>query len=299
MGTQFKFTFLFLLSGLVSGSQVRAEASAWNGRVFRVDASGFSEITQPQLIEQLAQAQIVVLGEKHNTPKVQNMQAKIVADTVEKANAGMQFTLAWEFLNYTDQMTTEREFTRFMAGSISGFEFLRLTQGSDQNFAYIPILQAVADHDGQLLGVNLSREQKAPVVRSGLRALDPRLLPPGFRMGGAGYRERFEEAMGGHATPDQMDRYFDAQCLTDDVMAYQMLGLSAYPRKFLVAGSFHTDYQDGTVARLKARAPDQPMKTVKIADASDFQSGELENHLREFLIDAKYGQIADFVVFVQ
>jgi hypothetical protein len=96
-----------------------------------------------------------------------------------------------------------------------------------------------------------------------------------------------------HVPPDKLSNYFDAQCLTDDVMAHTLLG-SREPFKILVAGSFHTDYRDGAVARLAARAPSETVAAVRIVDASDYREPELPS----VLWDERYGPVADFVVFV-
>ena len=104
---------------------------------------------------------------------------------------------------------------------------------------------------------------------------------------------------GGHANPDQIDRYFEAQCLTDDRMAFEVAEVSKTqgPVVFgvLVAGSFHTDFGDGVVARLQWRAPDLRLGTVRIIDASDYTADELS----AVGIDPQYGELADWIAYVR
>ncbi|MBC7693184.1 MAG: ChaN family lipoprotein [Methylotenera sp.] len=247
----------------------------------------FSELT-----ERLAGSEVVVLGEKHNTPEVQQIQARIIESVALKTLQG--FDVAWEFLDFTAQETTASAFTRFKAFQITALDFLRETQGGLQNSSYAPILEVLRRENGGLLGVNLSREDKAPVVKGGTQAANPDRVPPGFKMGGADYLARFEVAMGGHATPDQVQNYFAAQCLTDDVMAHHLVQDSKAPLKFLVAGGFHTDYSDGVVARIRKRSPKVKLSVVRVEDASDYQESELP----ALFHDDHYGDLADFVVLV-
>jgi uncharacterized iron-regulated protein len=77
-------------------------------------------------------------------------------------------------------------------------------------------------------------------------------------------------------------------------MAYHYLKNSKNDLNFLIAGSFHTDFYDGVVNRLKMRHPKISLVTVKIIDASDFSESELLDQLSH----EKYGEIADYVYFV-
>jgi uncharacterized iron-regulated protein len=282
-------------AGVCATASAVAGSGGWDGRVFR--PSSQAEISFDELLEGLSEASIVALGEKHSTVPVQLMEARIIASVVQATGKQGAFTTAWEFLNATTQTATATAFARVVAGELSVMDFLVLTQGKGADPSYVPVIQSTADLGGDLHGVNLSRAEKAPVVKGGIAAADPALVPPGFALGGAGYYERFYETMQGHATPDQIRNYYDAQCLTDDVMAYHLLEdpvASKAGLRFLVAGSFHTDYFDGAVARLKVRSPASTVRTVRIFDASDYTEAELPALLR----DSRYGEVSDFAVFV-
>ncbi|MBU6375402.1 MAG: ChaN family lipoprotein, partial [Bdellovibrionales bacterium] len=164
--------------------------------------------------------------------------------------------------------------------------------------SYLPILEAGVQFQGSLRGLNLARDEKAPVVSGGLKAIDPRLIPPGFALGGPDYWERFEKAMGSHASPDQLERYFEAQCLVDDVMAYSVLKDEADLR-VLINGSFHSDYFDGAVARIQKRAPQLRAKVIRFIDASEYTEADLspQLNLATPVIDRQYGALADWIWF--
>jgi hypothetical protein len=62
----------------------------------------------------------------------------------------------------------------------------------------------------------------------------------------------------------------------------------------MVTGSFHADFHDAAVARLKIRAPERSILTVRIADVSDYTDDEIPG----LLVDPTYGPVADYVLFV-
>lgn len=274
-------------------------AQSWNGRVFQARTG--QEITHAELIDHLAASDIIVLGEKHYTPSIQTTQGLLIDETMNRFKLGTPFLTAWEFLDFSSQPKISDLYHQFFSDTIDVNALLFGLMGSNNSTTYAPIFEATKKHGGLFLGVNLTREQKAPILKGGLEAVDQQLIPPGFAMGDANYYERFEQAMGGgHATPEQIQNYFIAQCLTDDVIAYHLLNDLPEPtaapaeKRFLIEGSFHTDYFDGTVERLKVRAPNARIHLVSLVDASDYSESELMNLLN----DPKYGPLGDSVYFV-
>lgn len=272
----------------------------WNGRIFKVGRAGAAtEIPFEELIQELKVFPTVLLGEKHYTRSIQQVEGKIIRDVVEATGSQNAFTTAWEFLNFSSQERTDQLYSKVVSGELSVQDFLKITQGVDLSELYAPVIEATRDLGGKLLGVNLSRAQKVPVVEKGLSGLDPLLLPPGFGLGGDLYFERFNALMAGHGSPEKIRHYFEAQCLTDDVMAYHLTETATTPQKFLISGGFHMEYFDGAAARLKIRLQSRPelsqsFALVRLIDASDFEEKELPGLLR----DERYGGIADFVYFV-
>jgi uncharacterized iron-regulated protein len=287
-----------LVTGFSAISHAESTPDVWNGRLYDVQQGRFINEAEARAV--LAEIRILVLGEKHDTPSVQQQQARALDWAVESQALGPldRWTLGWEFLNTQDQSSIDQAWTRFKDAALSAEELMDLLQGAGRSRSYLPLIYAGARFGGSLLATNLSRSQKAPVLTGGLSALDPSLIPPGFERGGGGYLERFEAAMGSHAPPEQLENYFQAQCLTDDVMAYELLK----PRvKFraLVVGSFHSDYLDGVVTRLRMRAPDQSILSIRFVDAQDYSASELEPDLvlREPVIHKRYGALADWIWF--
>lgn len=288
------FWISVLVSVFVAGGS--AFAANWDGKIVEVQSD--LSLGLDELAQRLAPIPNVLIGERHYSIAVQKAEGEIIRAVVRASHSERAFTTAWEFMNYSDQEKIDLQFAKLVSGEIDAARFLQQLQGSERATMYSPMIEATRDLGGKLIGVNLSREQKEPVVKGGISAVDPAVLPPGFAMGGDAYYERFDEAMAGHATPETIRRYFEAQCLTDDVMAYRLLADSS-PKKFLIAGSFHLEFFDATAARFKTRLATRPelpqgMATIRIVDASDYTEDELPGLMR----DAKYGAVADYVFFV-
>lgn len=264
----------------------------WNGKIINVGEK--KEVSRAELIEKLSLGNVIVIGEKHYTKEVQAEEGRIISEVVTFAKKQNQFSTSWEFLNASSQQTTQALFNQVVNFEISSTEFLEKTQGFAKASLYAPIIDSTATLGGQLFGVNLSREEKAPVVERGINALDPKLLPPDFKFGGSNYLERFNEVMKDHATPEQISNYFAAQSLVDDIAAFHLKKDSKFDLKFLIIGAFHSLFNDGVVARIKERSRDSKVINVEVIDASDFTEKEIDF----ILVDQKYGGRSDYTVFI-
>ncbi len=267
----------------------------WNGRIFQVNMQ--KEIFFDELLTHLNEEKIIIFGEQHNTTAIQLAESLIIKNVVISQHNQGKFLAAWEFLNYTEQKNISYAFNQFIADKITAEEFLIQTQGTAQNISYIPIFKTLKLFQGDLIGVNISREAKAPVLEGGIDAIDPKYIPPNFALGSVNYFQRFKDVMKDHVPSDRIENYFAAQCLTDDIMAHTLQQNINPPLIFLITGNFHTDYYDGIVNRIRVRQSVNPI-IIRFIDASDFDSKELNELLPQLLHDEKYGDIADYVYFV-
>jgi uncharacterized iron-regulated protein len=283
----FFFLSLFCSIGLFFNV---ASASNYDGKILEVSTG--KTLTRNDFFLELAKHHLILIGEKHYTQEVQNVEAEILTQ-YSHSRLPKSLTYGWEFLAWTTQSTTDSAYTDFKSGVISVLDFFKKTVGAADEYA--PVLNAAKAENALVVGLNLTRSEKDPVTKSGITALDPKLMPKNFKLGGAGYRERFEEAMRGHATPAQIDNYFASQSLTDEVMGEQTINaLSTSDAMVEVMGSFHSDYFDGTYASIKSRDASADVISVRIVDASDFSETELHDYVQ----NAKYGNLSDYVYYV-
>lgn len=232
----------------------------------------------------------IVLGEFHAVESIQNAQAQIIEDTVQRKKLFNQFKLGWEFLNYADQENVDALFRKVITNQLSIIEFLTKTVGK-QNLSYAPIFQALKNKSGKIVALNIDRAIKQKLINEGEDSIKEH-LPINYEVGGDLYKERFFKAMGDHVSDDMKLPYFKAQCLTDSVMSLKAFENHNLPIMFIVAGSFHTDFYQGTISRLE-KLTSEKIVTLKIVDSSTMSQDELNEILQGDLLNGRY---ADFII---
>ena len=197
---------------------------------------------------------VVVLSELHDNV---SHHANQLAALEELARPGHRVTVGLEFFEFPDQPRVDA----FTAGRITEEAFLLAigwSQGNPFEF-YRPLALFPRGHGGVTLALNAPRALARRVSRSGLEALTDEelaLLPPGFTLGNDLYRARFAEIMGGHASPESIERYFAAQSLWDDTMAFvasEHVKNNPDEVVAIIVGDFHAAYGGGLPDRLRAR----------------------------------------------
>lgn len=247
-----------------------------------------------KLVANLPAQGYFVLGEFHNTTEIQAAQAELISSKVQFENRENDFNIHWEFLNYTDQNKTNSEWDRYQNNLITSTEFIKRTAGK-QNLSYTPIIETTKLFSGNLHGINLPRSIKQKVIKDGIQSIDPKYIPYHHYVGASEYKERFIQAMGGHAPPDIIEKYFLVQCLTDSVMADQIAKSVLKPINFIIAGSFHTDFYDATVVRLK-KLVTYDIITFKFISKNSSSAKEIENYKAG---DKDFGQFADYIIITE
>lgn len=275
---------LLLLLLIVNSASLKAEIV----KIFSTKEQIF--INDHQMFSQLIPASYIVLGEFHNDQEIQNAQAEIITQVSKIRNS--HFNVMWEFLDFTNNVETTLEFDKFRSNQITATDFLTNTK-NDQNLSYLPIIEAIKKNKGNIIGINLPRHLKQRVVKEGIQSIDPGLVPSSHYVGGDDYLERFTETMIDHIPANKIPHYFLAQCLTDSVMAFQASQFQS-EYSFVIAGSFHTDFDDATVERLK-RLTNQKVATLKLINEKLTTPTESIEYLQGH---SKFGQYADYIVFV-
>ena len=177
-------------------------------------------------------------------------------------------------------------------------DFLSLVGWAGNSFPlYREQVLAPIAQGGTTLGLNIPRHVSSKVAQQGPNSLTPAekaLLPPIWELGSPTYFARFSEAMSGHVSEAQITRYFWAQSLWDDTMAWKGAShLHAHPDQALVilVGQFHAEFSDGLPARLLRHGATQ-VKVVIQHSVSAWDQTEIDKLVAP---DPVYGQRADFI----
>jgi uncharacterized iron-regulated protein len=259
------------------------------------DIGNRAELSIDSFIKALPRQGHIVLGEFHNTPSIQEAQAELINSKVIFESLSSDFSIHWEFLNHTDSMAIKKISSNLNSRSVDPTKaLLALTTAS--NLVYLPLFKVLQDKQGEIFGINLPRNIKQKVIKEGIGSIDPQLVPNHHYVGNESYNERFITAMGNHAPADVIEKYFTAQCLTDSVMAdqiYKHENLSSL--NFTIAGSFHTDFYDGTVVRLMSLT-NMPVVTLKIINTNSHTPEEITEFKNT---QSKYGPVADYLILTE
>ncbi len=266
------------------------------GKIIEVfDVRTQKPINFSEFIKNLPSSGHIILGEFHNITPIQLAQSEIIQSKLDLEGLQKNFSVHWEFLNHTDQNNINEFFIKFKNEEIN-FDELIKNISNPSNHTYAPIFRILKKYNGDLFGINLPRTIKQKVIKDGIGSIDQTLIPYHHYVGGEKYKQRFVNAMGGHAPTDLINKYFLAQCLTDSVMADQIIkNEELNPLNFIIAGSFHTDFFDGTTTRLQSLTK-QNIVTIKLIEKSMHSQEELESLKKP---NEKYGAIADFIVIAE
>lgn len=288
MGTKMPAYFLFSLL-LTSCALARIEIH---------DLKTKQVITEEKLLSELNDKSQIVLGEYHYIDPVQKAEGDLIEKIVKAKKAERNFTVAWEFLDYPEHERLSLEIEEWKKGTINDSEFLvrvfKTENAAKKHEVYLPFFRALRDLDGQLVATNAPREWKKIITTKGIGALDPKLIPPQCGVGSDHYLERFKVTMQDHVPADALIRYFEAQHYTDCVIAQSIETLSQHDLRFLIVGSFHSDYNDASVMKLK-KVSGEDVVSIKIIDAEQLTHEELEEMK---VPHARFGRIADFLYVI-
>lgn len=255
--------------------------------------SGGSEQVTP-LLDQLPQGSVLILGEFHNLPS-QTEHARWIVEQLQKR--GHRVQVGMEFVEFPLQNSADT----WKSGWMTDDEFSKVARWPLQSFQiYKPIyIQADA-----IIALNSPRKLTGKIAKEGLESLTPDdqlLLPPQFTLGRDVYRERFKESMPHLPSPQDLDRYFAAQSLWDDTMAWKTVETMMSHKRdtiVIVVGDFHTAYGGGLPSRLRARlgAAGEALAGRQVVTISQINTkGMSQNEIQELVAPDRGEERADFV----
>lgn len=233
---------------------------------------------------------IVVLGEQHGTSVQADQQVKVMK---QLKDMGLSVSVGLEFFEYLDQSSVYQ----WRRGLLSEENFLKAIRWGGFPFsAYRE--QALFPHSAwDVRAINAPRSLTGKIAKTGMESLtteEKGLLPPDFTIGNANYFERFKDNIGHLPDPSAADRYFAAQSVWDDTMAWkihQYMDVVPNTVMVIVVGEFHVQYGGGLPDRLRARAP-RKVHTFSLLNLHDMSQDEINEAVQPH---SKYGVRADWL----
>jgi uncharacterized iron-regulated protein len=251
----------------------------------RVLAGGDRFVAFDAMVDDLARADVVFVGEQHNDAQTHKVELAILQAVGRRRG---NVVVAMEMF----ERDVQEPIDHFLLDHMTEEEFLaQVRPWPEYRRDYKPLVDFAIAKRWPVIAANLPQVLAAAVSAGGLEALAGR--PAAERAWyasevscpiGDNYHRRFIAAMSaGHAegavgtmSAAGADRYYQAQCLKDETMAEsiaQAYAASAIggerPLVIAIVGAFHSDYGDGSVARTRRRMPDRRVLVASIVPVAD------------------------------
>ena len=220
------------------------------------------------MIDELAEADVVVLGEEHDSDGIHALQLRTTTALFERRG---ELTIAMEMF----ERDVQSVLTLYLMGAIDEQELMHKSRPWGNyaehyrgaiEFARKNGLTVLASNIPRPLARNVGRE--GTIVSQGGPWSARNVIPMGGR-----YEEIFMDLMsgmtghGGNMPAGALERMFEAQCIKDEAMAESIaehLARTPAPKPLVVfwCGRFHSDFGLGTVERLARRRPDLKIAVI-------------------------------------
>lgn len=252
--------------------------------------NGLRKVEKAEMFQSLARSRVILLGENHGLRTHRDQHMEILNDLKSR---GFQIHVGLEFLSYPDQSLVNQ----YRNQTLSEIDFLQKINWGSPSYDYY---REQALFGEKTWALNAPRNLTSYVSKFGLSSLDEELmglLPPNFEIGRDSYKQRFERAIGGgghFSDPEVLNRYFAAQSIWDDTMAWNIQKIiTAYPdiKLVVIVGEFHTQYGGGLGDRLKARGV-QLVSTVSQVNTQEMSFDQIQESI---MPHPDYGPRADWI----
>ena len=216
-----------------------------NGRIWDARVRAF--ISSSTLVERLARARLVLLGEKHDNPQHHRIQARVLAGLVAR---GRRPAVAWEMIPSTRQAALDA----YLAGAAPDAAGLaRAVQWRQSGWPawalYAPIARAALKAKLPMIAAGIRRGGLFKLLHGGGGKADLPALPAGAL---ADLKETIRQAHCGHAGASMVSMMVKAQRHRDHHMASHMRGHKE--GVLLIAGNGHARRDRGVPFYLGAPA---------------------------------------------
>ena len=256
-----------------------------------------SFITPEQMLNDLNQARMVIIGEGHDQISHHKNQEEIMQSLAQSKTV----SVGLEFVNWNQQEL----FDQYQSSQIDEATFLTQVKWSNEypfSF-YKPLVDVAILSGGHAYGLNMPRGAVRKVLCEGKDKVSSEikaLMPPNFTVGSQLAFQFFKETIDEFhpLPPDFYAQFFVAQSLWDDTMAYNAIRHSDQGENHtfvVIIGTLHTYYKLGLPDRILKRS-DNKLNPIVIAQVllEKLTKEEAEPYVKK---DDQYGNLADYIIF--
>jgi uncharacterized iron-regulated protein len=247
------------------------------------------------IVASIEKGATLFLGELHGLEPVAEGQVQILE---ELRRQGHHVDIGFEFYAYPKQPLVQE----FQRGNLTEAEFLKSIEwASAMDFSFYRRQTLFPKwSEGEFVwALNAPRSLTGAIAKRGIESLseeERQLLPPDLHLGRAEYFERFRQLMGGHVDETKLSRYFEAQSVWDDTMAWQLTTHQTGHTQVVVVGEFHVRYGGGLPDRLLARSSQSKVVTLGFVNIQDLSAEEIQEEIRPH---QSWGAREDYICLIK
>jgi uncharacterized iron-regulated protein len=273
---------IFLLGAGCATAPQRVDVTPPARPAMWVDALRGEPMECNAVLDDLATARVVYLGEIHSIPRHHELQAAILAGL---ARRGVRLVLAMEQFEYFAQPALDRFSARDtdLNQLVAEAELDKRWRGHTN---YHALLQAARAHQIPMLALNARAETIRAVGRQGLAGItaDQRAeLPQELVTTDPVYERLATQLLGVHMAfdPQKLRPIFEAQVARDETMAARLAEYLSSPRgegrhAVVICGRGHCEFGLGMPDRLVRRIPSVTQRIVLLSESGDLHLSEAE-----------------------
>jgi uncharacterized iron-regulated protein len=271
---------------------LQASCTGLSGRcALWIDVFSGEPVAYEEMLDDLADARVIYVGERHVIQRHHDIQARIVTDLGER---DIPLVLALEQMEAFNQPALDE----YWQGDISFEELAEKTDWAKRwsNYAdYRPILEAARRCDAPIVALNARSETIRAVGKQGIDGLDPETrseLPEEINLEDPAYEQHLNRVLMVHArvTPEMVRKVFEAQVARDESMAAHLSEFlqseqGAGRTAVVVCGAGHVSYGLGTPDRVRRRMPDAEDRILVLSESGDVElSPKMKAMMRDITI---------------
>lgn len=241
-------------------------------------------LTVAEAVRSLRDFDVICFGEYHDQSAVHQAEMEFLAELYRQ---DAELVLSMEMF----ERDVQPQLDRYLQGAVDETAFLETSRPWPNYRAdYRPLVEFAKAHGVHVIAANVPRRLASQYAKSGalneVAAAERQYLPRVHVAGSDRYYENFAAYMtsgqiGMKLSPEQIDRFYAAQCLKDDQMAESIADYrAAHPGKRIlhVQGEFHGRAHLGVPEKLRALAPQ--LKIAVIAPV--FDEGDMGQNLQAY-----------------
>ena len=238
------------------------------GRIWDVAAARF--IDRESLVEHLARADFVLLGERHDNPDHHLLQAEALRSLIA---VGRRPAVGFEMLGLDDAGAVANHLAAAPNDAAGLGQAVNWNKRGWPDWAmYQPIAEAALQAKLRIVPTNLPLATATKMTRNGLAALDPSMVrelrldqpppEPVFARMAADIRD----AHCGYAPEEILKPMVDVQRARDSQMAESLMAGGDPDGAILVAGAGHVRNDYGIPIYLRAKAPEKRVISIAFVE---------------------------------